>query len=68
MHHQAPKITRKGKDIKFSERTFANKVARILYKIIRTFFVGVIYYFVPFTVFFIQFTFEKKPTGYDSGH
>ena len=57
MHH-APKALIKGKDIKFSERTKFHKCARIFYKLLRMQYVGVIFYFVPFSVMFIQ-TFSK---------
>jgi hypothetical protein len=52
MHHP-PKIIVKGKDIKFSERSCYHKCARILYKILRSFYASVIFYFVPFSVFYI---------------
>lgn len=51
--HNAPKIIIKGKDIKFSKRSCYHKGARILYKGLRSFYASVIYYFVPYSVFFI---------------
>ena len=53
MHH-APKCVKSGKDIKFSERTLFHKGARILYKVLRSFYVSVIFYFVPFSVMYLQ--------------
>ena len=54
MHHP-PKHLHKGKDIKFSERPLFHKFARVLYRFLRVFFVGVIFYFIPFSVHIIQF-------------
>ena len=53
--HHAPKIIVKGKDIKFSDRSCYHKGARIIYKILRYFYASVIFYFLPFSMFFIQF-------------
>ena len=53
MHH-APKCVKAGDDIKFSERTLFHKVARILYKVLRAFYVSVIFYFIPFSVMLVQ--------------
>lgn len=52
MHHP-PRGDHKGKDIQFSERTCFHKIARVIYKITRCFYVGVVFYFVPFAVMFI---------------
>ena len=57
MHHP-PKALIKGKDIKFSDRTNFHKCARIFYKLLRVQYVGVVFYFVPFSVMFIQ-TFSR---------
>lgn len=46
---------KKGSDIKFSERSCFHKFGRILYKIMRCFYVGCIFYFVPCAVLFLQF-------------
>lgn len=65
MHHQ-PKITYKGKDIKFSERTCFHKFARVVYKATRTFYAGFIYYFIPYSVFMIQFIVDADEEKHNS--
>jgi hypothetical protein len=52
--HKAPKVEKRGKDIKFSERSLFHKVARIIYKSVRCLYVGFIFYFVPYVVLFLQ--------------
>jgi hypothetical protein len=49
MHHP-PKHTNKGKEIKFKERPLFHKFARIFYMALRTVFVGIIFYFIPYSV------------------
>lgn len=62
MHHPPVGDHRAG-DIKFSERSCFHKLARILYKMLRTFYVGVIFYYIPFMVMLIQWsTFVDEPT------
>ena len=51
--HHPPKTMVCGVDIQFSKRTMFHKIARIIYKILRCFYVGVIFYFVPFSVLFL---------------
>ena len=53
MHH-APKYVKCGHEIKFTERSLFHKFARILYKVLRCFYVSVIFYFVPFSVLYLQ--------------
>jgi len=64
MHHP-PKNTHKGRDIKWSERSFFHKVARLFYKALRCFYVSFIFYYVPFVVIFLQWFTEK---GSEEGH
>mgnify|MGYP001080640693 FL=1 len=52
MHH-APKALVNGKDIKFKERSTFHKFARVFYKLLRIFYVGNIFYFIPFSVMYI---------------
>ena len=59
MHH-APKVINKGSSIEFKSRTCFHKVARVVYKVIRTFYAGFLFYFTPYTVFLVQLTFEKN--------
>jgi hypothetical protein len=40
-----------------SDRTCFHKVARILYRFLRALYVSVIFYLVPFCVFYIQYKF-----------
>lgn len=51
--HHLPKADRRGVDINFSERTCFHKMARILYKILRAFYVSCIFYFVPYAILFV---------------
>lgn len=51
--HHAPKIIIKGKDIKFSERSCYHKCARIIYKGLRAIYASLIFYFLPFSIFFL---------------
>lgn len=48
-----PKIKVKGSDIKFSDRSCIHKIARVIYKILRSLYVGVIFYFVPFSTLMV---------------
>ena len=52
--HHPPTRVNDGKDIVFANRTFFHKVARIVYVIIRTLYVGVIFYFVPYATLYWQ--------------
>jgi hypothetical protein len=52
--HHAPKNERRGRDIKFSERSLFHKLARMFYKVLRCVYVGFIFYYVPFIVIFLQ--------------
>lgn len=51
--HHPPKATNHGHDIVFSERSLFHKGGRVLYKLLRCLYVGVIFYFVPFSVLFL---------------
>ena len=46
-----------GKDIKFTDRTFYHKVARIIYKVFRSIYVGAMFYMSPFFVYAIVYQF-----------
>jgi hypothetical protein len=52
MHH-APIGDKRAGDIKFSERSCFHKIARVGYKMLRTFYVGIIFYYIPFAVMLI---------------
>ena len=52
--HHPPKLSIRGKDIKFSDRSCYHKLARIWYKIWRSIFASFLFYFLPFTLLFIQ--------------
>ena len=60
--HHPPKAVNHGRDIKFWGRSNFHKAARIVYKALRCLYVGVIFYFVPFSVLFLQW-FTKVPEG-----
>ena len=55
VHHYHPKRKNRGQDIKFTERTCFHRFARVIYKILRTIYVAVIFYFAPFVVIFLNF-------------
>ena len=46
---------RKSKEIKFSDRTFTNKVFRIFYKVLRAIIVMFDYYYLAFTSTLLPF-------------
>lgn len=52
--HHPPKITKFQKDFKEEKLSCFHKVARFLFVTIRTLYVSVIFYFVPFAVLFWQ--------------
>ena len=41
-----------GRHLEFRKRSFMNKIQRVIYKLYRGIYVGVIFYFVPFTLVF----------------
>ena len=47
--------------IKFWDRTFVNKIARIVYLIVHSWYLSVFFYFVPFSTIFTSFIFIKMP-------
>jgi hypothetical protein len=53
LHHK-PKVTVKGRDIDFWERSCFHKLARVTYKILRCFYVSVVFYYIPFTIFIVH--------------
>ena len=55
MHHQDYRAKNKGSKIKFMERSLFHKIARIIYKFIRSIYVSVIFYFVPFYILLGEF-------------
>ena len=66
LHHHVHRVNR-GRDIKFSKRTPFHKFARVIYKIIRALYVSVIFYFIPFFPWFLNFALaEYSNTGH--GH
>ena len=62
LHHPA-KVFKRGNEIDFWERTSFHKVARVLYKILRCFYVSVIYYFIPYTMFFVHWSVEPAKSN-----
>lgn len=60
-----------GTDQFFGQRSCFHKLARMVYKLTRCFYVGLVFYFVPFATLFMQFGFsasaaEKNAAG--GGH
>lgn len=60
-------VENKTKNIKFSERTFFHKCARVAYKIMRCFYASVIFYYIPFIVLFLQFVISNNLNNEHSG-
>ena len=54
MEHHYPAKNR-GRDIEFKNRSLFHKTARIVYKFMRSIYVSVIFYFVPFYIFVGEF-------------
>lgn len=67
MHH-APIAEICGRDIVFMDRTCFHKFARIFYKILRMVYVGVIFYYIPFTVMYIQWITQVPEADSTQGH
>ena len=53
MHHP-PKFEIKGKDITFGSRSRFHKMARIVYKVFRCFYVSAVFYYMPLAVVVLQ--------------
>lgn len=51
---------KRGSDLSFGERSCFHKLARMLYKLTRCLYVGLVFYFVPFTTLFMQFGFSAS--------
>lgn len=54
MHHK-PKKSIKGKDIKFGDRSCFHKLARVVYRGFRLFYVSAIFYMLPYWMPIILF-------------
>jgi len=59
--HNPAIIEKKGIDIAMSDRSLFHKIARVLYRGLRVIYVSVIFYLVPFVVFFIQYMWAMAP-------
>ena len=64
--HHPPTIDVRGSSIRFSDRTTFHKVARVVYKGLRSLYVSVVFYMVPFATFAILqfgagFSLEHEP-------
>ena len=53
------KVTSKGSDIKFKDRSCSNKLMRVIYRVFRSIYVSIFFYFQPFIVIFIYFRFMQ---------
>ena len=62
--HHRPDLINKTEDNVFSNRTRFHKFARLVYKFIRLLQVSFIFYFIPFSIFIIQYekTYEYEYT------
>jgi len=71
MHH-APIADYHGVEVEFAKRSTFHKIARVFYKVLRSFYVGVIFYFIPFSVMWLQWTTipadESETAGHGGGH
>ena len=67
MHHP-PKMVTRGRDIKFAERSLFHKIGRVIYKFLRAFYVSVIFYFIPFSVIYLQWITETAETAAAHAH
>jgi hypothetical protein len=45
-----PEVRLRSKDFSLADRSRFHKFARIFYKVLRTLYVSMVFYFVPFTV------------------
>jgi uncharacterized membrane protein YukC len=59
--HHPSIIEKKGINIKMEDRNTFHKVARVVYRLLRCIYVSMIFYLVPFIVFFIQYMFADGP-------
>lgn len=59
---------RKGTDIKWSDRSCCHKVNRVIYKVLRCFYVGFVFYFVPYAVLYWQFFFATSGSHAKAHH
>ena len=55
LEENLPRITNRKKDMKFSDRRFKCKIARVVYKLIRGFYATFIFYWTPFIFLNLQF-------------
>lgn len=70
--HHPPKLTpEQVGDTKaprpFKERTCFHKMARIIYKIIRSWYISVNFYFLPYFVIYWQFLVKVDPNAHHGG-
>ena len=49
-----PKIKVRGEDIKFQDRSFFHKIARVIYVCIRSLYIQVIFYLFPLIVIYLM--------------
>ena len=61
--HHPVKREHKGRSIAFLSRTCFHKLGRILYKINRSLYVSVVFYFFPFLVIFLSYFITKAVCG-----
>ena len=54
MHHSLH-VVKKGKDIKFMERPFSNKIQRIVYIFLRAIYTSLFFYFFPYLLIALNF-------------
>uniref|UniRef100_A0A7S3IM38 Uncharacterized protein n=1 Tax=Strombidium inclinatum TaxID=197538 RepID=A0A7S3IM38_9SPIT len=67
LHHHVA-IKNRGRDIKFAKRSGFHKFARVLYKVMRALYVAVIFYFIPYTVWFLNFWLAEVGVHSDKSH
>jgi len=57
---QPPKVVNRNRNLVFGDRSAFHQIARVFYKLVRGLYVSCVFYFVPFSVIFVQFFMTTK--------
>merc|ERR1719223_1880443 len=66
--HHHPVAKNKGADIVWADRSCFHKCARVLYRILRLYYISCIFYMLPFWMYFILFNSEGGDPARSHGH
>jgi len=66
--HHPPKIVNFHRNMKWEDRSFFHKCARVFFKSLRALYFGVFYYYVPFAVLFTQWFLKISHGHGNAGH